>query len=77
MEIEGDLGTEGFNLTNLFNGTISDESVSNDTRTCYGASTEEMKIFQNVSFYMDVVAQTILASIGIIVNFISIPVLCR
>ena len=77
VDFEGDSGTEGYNLTTLFNDSISNESISNDTKTCYGATTEEMEIFHNVAFYMDVVTQTILASIGIIANLISIPVLCR
>ena len=54
-----------------------DDSSSTTNEKCYGASDEEMKTFEKVAFYSDVIVQTGIGSIGIVANCFAIPILCR
>ena len=70
-------------MTDIFetgNDTMNNEDNLDDNSTdekCYGASDEEMKMFQKVAFYLDVIVQTSIGSIGIVANCVAIPILCR
>ena len=45
--------------------------------TCYGATQEEMEVYEKVAFWIEVVASTILGLLGIVGNLLSLPILYR
>ena len=65
------------NDTTMNNENNLDDSSSATNHKCYGASEEEMKTFEKVAFYSDVIVQTGIGSIGIVANCFAIPILCR
>lgn len=44
---------------------------------CYGASYEDLKLYNKISFWVELVAQNIIAIIGIVTNIIALPILCK
>ena len=65
------------NDTTMNNENNLDDSSTTTNVKCYGASEEEMKTFEKVAFYSDVIVQTAIGSIGIVANCFAIPILCR
>lgn len=55
---------------------INDSSTEIDEE-CYGASYDDLKLYNKISFWVELVAQNIIAIIGIVTNIIALPILCK
>lgn len=61
------------NLTGDYYDPIAEES----TEECYGASNEDLILYNQISYWVELVAQNIIASVGIVTNLIALPILCK
>ena len=57
---------------------MTNTSVTSVTElVCYGATEDEMKLYANLTYWIELVVHTIIGVLGILANIVTIPILCR